>query len=189
MKVLAINVWIATFVLPAVTLGQTSASYPNNSTLQSPDRKHFIINSDDMSGDEPQHHLYLVEGANKVLLYSYRRSVEVFWCPSSDCVVVNDFEGSNVSNVYLINISPERKVADLGDQLFAWMKDHNEEEIASSCDHVYAYASKVSRNGQIRLVLTGYNGINPNGFSRNFAYQTDGRLTLIKATDKFAGVH
>jgi hypothetical protein len=138
--------------------GQTSASYP--SSLQSPDGKYFIDNSDDWRGAEPKHYLYLVNAKTlqQSLLYTYSRSVEVFLCPSSTCVVINDFEGSNVSSVYLINIDAERKKLDLEDLLLRWMKNHGEEKIASSCDHLYAYAFAITPEGDIRLTLTGYNG-------------------------------
>jgi hypothetical protein len=143
-----------------------------------------------MSGDEPRHDLFLISGqtGKKVPLYTYGRSVEVFWCPSSHCVVINDFEGSNVSNVLLLNIQgPAPNVIDLGEILTRWMENHQSADIVSSCDHVYAYARKISGNGNIRLVLTGYNGINPKGFSRTFIYEPDGRLTLVRTSSRFTG--
>ena len=190
LKAARIGTWVLLFALAGAAACQNSAKYPNNPVLESPDRKYTIINSDDMSGEEPQHYLYLVSRSpyKKTLLYRYGRSVQVFWCPSSTCVVINDFEGSNVSSVYRINLNSQRSSLDLGDLLLRWMKNHAQEKVSSSCSHLYAYATEITSDGDIKLVLTGYNGIDPHGFTRIFAYKNDGELRLVKAANKYAGL-
>lgn len=178
------------FGVGALLSAQTSARYPGSAPLKSPDRKYSILNVDDWTREEPKHHLYLVNAQTlkKTLLFEYGRSAEVFWCPSSSFVVINDFAGSNVSSVYLVDIDVERKNLALDDLLLQWMKNHGQEEIASSCDHIYAYASGITPQGDIKLVLTGYNGLNPKGFTRKFLYAKSGELSLTKTSDKFTGL-
>lgn len=190
LKAVGNKIWVVLFAFTGAVASQNSAKYPNNPVLESPDHKYTIINSDDMSGNEPQHYLYLVSRSpyKKSLLFRYGRSVQVFWCPTSTCVVINDFEGSNVSSVYRLNVDSQRSSLDLGDLLLTWMKNHGQERVSSSCLHLYAYATEITSDGDIKLVLTGDNGIDSQGFTRIFAYKNNGELTLVQATNKYDGL-
>lgn len=145
-----ISSWRMAWQIAALAVSATIAaasrgngvSFPETKSCVSPDLRWRITCESKISTDgSGLHSLYAtrLDGTGRALVHASGRWCEVLWNPGCDTVAVTDWEGSNASTVFVIDLNaPERK-QDIGDIVpsISQQLGHDERE-----GHIYWEALK-----------------------------------------------
>ncbi len=97
----------------------TCSSFPSSRVrLSSPDRKHVLVNRDDVAMSPPHSLMLLnVSTGQSWSLHAYLRHIKVCWSPDSKAIAITDYLGSNLADTYLFLLSKPHDKLDLLEQL------------------------------------------------------------------------
>lgn len=128
-----------------------------------------------------------LHSGKKKLFYKYGRNIAIVWSPFSDRFAVNDFVGSNLSEVFLYDlVQPDLKI-DLDDRLSKSGRPRREQLSIETADHVYTYVLRWLDRDQLLFKVRGYNGIDEDGFTLVYRYNVRDNsfvpLTYLHAND------
>jgi hypothetical protein len=176
------------------TILPSATAFPSaTNELKSRDGRYLMTNvdhPDQIDADGNWHSIFLTDRRTgvKKLFYSYDRGVDIKWSPSSDAVVVNDYFGSSMSRSILFVLPPKPRRIDIGEQLSKSDRPRREKLSVSSADHVYPRVLRWIDSDHIILKITGYNGIDQNGFTIEYSYDiAKNSFTLKKYLRKDQG--
>lgn len=131
-------------------------SFPETKSCVLPELRWRITCESKISADGSGiHSLYAtrLDGSGRALLYASGRWCELLWYPGSDTVAVTDWEGSNVSSVFVVDINaPERK-QDIDDIVPSISKHLGRDEREG---HIYWEALKWESSHVILLRVFGH---------------------------------
>jgi len=154
----------------------TSFPGPPNQA-RSPDGRYQMTNvdnPDEMTSDEDWHSVFLTDmkTERKRLFYKYGRGIDISWSPFSDMIALNDYYGSNVSKSLLFKLGSAEAGIDLGEQLEKSDRPRREKLGIETADHVYPHVLKWIDRDQLLFKIIGYNGIDKEGFTLVYLYNT-----------------
>jgi hypothetical protein len=98
-----------------------NARFPDVKDSWSPDGRFVLKNVDHREDTNSPHSIYLTDmqtGARTVL-YSYLRTVDVLWSPSSDALAINDWDTNNQSQPVVLRLVPRQERIDVGEEALA----------------------------------------------------------------------
>lgn len=150
----------------------------SDNRIKSPDGRYVLRNVDYPAGKdtvENWHSIFLLDRKTdrEKLFYKYERWVDILWRPSSDALILNDHWASNESRVVLFLLSPCFKRIDVGEQLLRSNRPEQEKQSIETADHVYPHAAKWLDRETVLLRITGYNGVDPDGFTLVYLYNVE----------------
>lgn len=168
--------WLLGLLLCVATLAKANpqkVSFPGSrSESKSPDGHYSVRNFDD-ENQEPAHTLSLIDTKTRsaIKIYSYGRHVDVLWSPSSDALVINDYEGSDVSHPVLFVAPWKGQPVDLSEKLIEFFRVHGEPKSATKNHHMYFSAQRWLSHDEILCRIDSYGQVDPNGFTSNYIYK------------------
>ena len=169
-KRLAIILVIVTLLLQSfVVNSENLVKFPGEkSEIVSPDKKYVLYNVD-LEYVEPHHFLFLVDTKNRnhEKLYEYGRYVDVLWSTDGDGLIINDFGGSDYSNTIIFLFGDTKKRIDIKDELRQRMKDNKS---IFGNHHVYIEGVKWLSKNRIKIKISGYGDVDPDGFTLWYEY-------------------
>ncbi len=138
---------------------------------KSPDGRYTIRNTDDEK-QEPAHALTLIDAkdGSTTKVYSYPRSVDVLWSPTSGAFVVNDHEGSDASHPLLFMVPWTNQPVDLRKKLIGYLRSGRGAKSVRDNHHVYFSAQRWLSGDEILCQVTGYGDVDPKGFTARYVY-------------------
>jgi hypothetical protein len=97
------------------------AKFPTKSALLSPDRSH-VLRSVDNAED---HSIFLTDKSTGLTrkVYDYGRGATVIWSPDNRRFALNDYAGSNISEIYIIATDQRTPQLDVGEEIRLKAKD------------------------------------------------------------------
>jgi hypothetical protein len=148
-------------------------SFPGvKSEIKSLDGRYTIQNTDDVK-QEPAHTLTLIDNrtGTRTKIYSYGRSVDVLWSPTSKALVVNDHEGSDAAHPLLYTFPWTNPPVDLRERLVEFLRSGPGARSILANHHVYLLAQRWSSRDEILCQVTGYGEVDPHGFTAQYVYK------------------
>jgi len=110
-------------------------------------------------------------------LFSYNRYVDVLWSPKGTGLIVNDHGGSDYANSIIFLFNGVRKSIDLKATL---LKTMSENKSIFGNHHVYIEGVEWLDENRVKVKISGYGDIDPNGFTLWYEYTIGDGFKRIK---------
>lgn len=160
-------------VLLLATTGKAQkVSFPGTAVgTKSPDGR-YVIQNDDLNGQEPPHTLTLIEKpvGKTSKIHSYDRHVEILWSPNSDGFVVNDYEASDSTRPLLFALPWKGEKTDLLGELERLLRKRKEGDLITGNHHVYLTVRRWLSKEELLCKLWEYGEVSRNGFTKYYVY-------------------
>jgi hypothetical protein len=161
------------------TAKPTLTRFPGElSEISSPNERYVLYNIDN-DKSPPYHALYLKDLRNNTNenLFSYSRYVDVLWSPQGTGLIVNDHGGSDYSNSMIYLLNGVKGSIDLKAVLHQKM---GENKSIFRNHHVYIEIVEWLDENRVKVNISGYGDIDPNGFELWYEYTIGNGFRRIK---------
>ena len=155
------------FVSCCLAAGGAGVNFPSSSISVSPDGLWSVHCVTAPSGAEPIHQLFLIRGksATGVPIHATPRNCDVLWCSNGQRLAVTDHVGSNVSEIYLVDVSSPGQAQRLEIKNLDKIVPKDELE-----GHCYLEALRWGNSLHLEIRIFGHTDENP---SREFAHHLE----------------
>ena len=172
---ISIILCLATFVMAKEKLTR----FPGEiSQISSPNKTYLLSNIDD-DKSPPYHTLFLKDLKNNTneKLFFYNRYVDVLWSPKGTGLIVNDHGGSDYANSIIFLLNGVKKSVDLKATL---RQKISENKSIFGNHHVYIEGMEWVDENRVKVKISGYGDIDPNGFEIWYEYTIGNGFKRIK---------
>lgn len=152
------------------------------SEITSPSGKYILYNVNN-EHYSPHHVLFLKDVIAKTeeKLLSYSRFAEVAWSPSGNALIINDHGGSDYTNCIVFLFGKEKKIIKLKE--FLRQKIGDNKSIFKN-HHVYIEGMKWLSENKVKIKISGYGNVDPEGFILWYEYTIGDGFRFIKKENR-----
>lgn len=155
------------------------SQFPGLSEASSPDGRYVLRNVDIEKDGEFNHQLILRDTKTNTekTIYSYGRRVDALWSEDSKGLIINDHGGSDYTNCIIFRLEKEIKKHDVKELLTRKSIKYKKSIVENH--HVYIEGIRWVTNKTIKIRITGYGDVDPEGFSMWYEYTIGNKLKFI----------
>ncbi|MCI0595873.1 MAG: hypothetical protein L0Z48_04945 [candidate division Zixibacteria bacterium] len=183
------NSLVATFFIVKLLLLVLSVSFamaserfspfPGLSEVSSPDGRYLLRNVDVEEGGGYNHKLFLRDTKTNTEreIYSYDRRVDALWSKDGKGLIINDHGGSDYTDCIVFQFNKEIEKYNVTVLLRSRAIKYKKSIVGNH--HVYIEGEKWITNKRIKVRITGYGEVDPDGFSMWYEYAVGGKFKFI----------
>jgi len=164
---------------PLAMASERFSRSPGLSEISSPNGRYLLRNVDIEKDGEFSHQLILRDTKinTEKLVYSYGRYVDALWSKDSKGMIINDHGGSDYTNCIIFQFQKEIKMYDVTELLTSQAIMHKKSIVGNH--HVYVEGEQWITNKKIKVRITGYGDVDPDGFSIWYEYAVGDKFKFI----------
>ena len=153
--------------------------FPGLSEISSPNGRYLLRNVDIEKDGEFSHQLILRDTKTNTekVIYSYGRYVDVLLSKDSKGLIINDHGGSDYTNCIIVRFQKEIEMYNVKELLTSQAIKYKKSIVGNH--HVYIEGDQWITNKKIKVRITGYGDVDPDGFSIWYEYTIGDKFKFI----------